>query len=121
MKFFFICPHTHIQLVMFIYDINIPHNFDHYVKLSRKKWGICCTPHLTGKCGTRPFFGGSGRRAVAHTRPARSGGTHGVLTKVHNCYLVVSYFELYSCYYIYFHTNTLRKGMNSLVLPPAMR
>ena len=32
--------------------------------------GICCTPHLTSICGTRPFFGGSGRRAVAHTRPA---------------------------------------------------
>ena len=32
--------------------------------------GICCTPHLTGKCGTRLFLGGSGRRAGAHTRPA---------------------------------------------------
>ena len=31
--------------------------------------GICCSPHLTGKCGTRPFLGGSGRRAGAHTRP----------------------------------------------------
>ena len=27
--------------------------------------GICCSPHLTGKCGTRPFLGGSGRRARA--------------------------------------------------------
>ena len=35
-------------------------------------WGICCAPHLTGKYGTRPFYGGSGRRAVAHTRPAFS-------------------------------------------------
>ena len=32
-------------------------------------WDIWCTPHLTGKCGTRPFFGGSRHRAVAHTRP----------------------------------------------------
>ena len=32
--------------------------------------GICCSPHLTGKCGTRPSLGGSVRRAVAHTRPA---------------------------------------------------
>ena len=32
--------------------------------------GICCSPHLTGKWGTRPFLGGSGRRAIAHTRPA---------------------------------------------------
>ena len=27
-------------------------------------------PHPTGMCGTRSFLGGSGRRAVAHTRPA---------------------------------------------------
>ena len=32
--------------------------------------GIWCTPHLTGMCGTRPFYGGSERRAVTHTRPA---------------------------------------------------
>ena len=32
--------------------------------------GICCSPHLTGKCGPRPFLGGSGRRAGGHTRPA---------------------------------------------------
>ena len=32
--------------------------------------GICCSPHLTGKCGTRSFLGGSGRRAGAQTRPA---------------------------------------------------
>ena len=31
---------------------------------------ICWPTHPTGKCGTRPFFGGSGRRAVAHTHPA---------------------------------------------------
>ena len=30
--------------------------------------GIYCSPHLTGKCGTRPFLGGSGHRAVAYTR-----------------------------------------------------
>ena len=32
--------------------------------------GICYSPHLTSKCGTRPFLGGTGRRAVAHTHPA---------------------------------------------------
>ena len=32
--------------------------------------GICCSPHLTSKCGTRPFLGGSRRRAGAHTHPA---------------------------------------------------
>ena len=38
---------------------------------------ICCTPHLTDKCGTWPFFGGSGRRAVAHTCPAFPKNTYG--------------------------------------------
>ena len=37
---------------------------------SAKCCGICSTPQRTWKCGTRTFFGGSGRRAVAHTRPA---------------------------------------------------
>ena len=36
---------------------------------SRLICGIWCTPHLTGMYGTRPFLGGTGRRAVAHTRP----------------------------------------------------
>ena len=34
--------------------------------------GICCSPHRTGKYGTKPFYGGSGYRAVAHTHPAGS-------------------------------------------------
>ena len=34
-----------------------------------KTQGICRPPHLTGKYGTRPFLGGTGRRAVAHTCP----------------------------------------------------
>ena len=39
--------------------------------------GICNSPHLTSKCGTRPFLGGTGRRAVAHTRPAFSKNAYG--------------------------------------------
>ena len=31
--------------------------------------GICYSPHLTSKYGTRLFLGGTGRRAVAHTCP----------------------------------------------------
>ena len=44
-------------------------------KKTPNKWrvsGICCSPHRTGKYGTRPFYGGSGCRAVAHTHPAGS-------------------------------------------------
>ena len=42
-------------------------------------WDCCiwCTPHLTDMCGTGPFFGGSGRRAVAHTNPGISKNTYG--------------------------------------------
>ena len=39
--------------------------------------GICSTSHRTWKCGTRPFFGGSGRRAVANTRPAFAKNAYG--------------------------------------------
>ena len=39
--------------------------------------GIWCTPHLTGMYGTRPFLGGTGRRAVAHTRPEFAKNTLG--------------------------------------------
>ena len=39
--------------------------------------GICCSSHLTGKCGTKTFLGGSGRRAVAHTCPAFPKNTYG--------------------------------------------
>ena len=46
---------------------------------SRYYRGICWPPHLTGKCGRRPFYGGSGRRAVAHTRPAFPKNAYGPL------------------------------------------
>ena len=39
--------------------------------------GIWWPPHPTGMCGTRPFFGGSEGRAVAHTRPAFQKNAYG--------------------------------------------
>ena len=39
-----------------------------------------------------------------------------VVTKVLNCKIVVCDFELQSCYYGHFRTNTLGKYMNSLIL-----
>ena len=47
------------------------------------------------------------------------GGPCGIMSKVLNCSLKVSKFELQSCHYIHFCTNTLGKGMNHLI-PPAM-
>ena len=41
------------------------------------------------------------------------------MSKVQDCNSVVSKFKLQSCYYIPFRTNTLEKGMKSLI-PPAM-
>ena len=38
-----------------------------------------------------------------------------VVAKVLDCDIVVSEFELQSCYYVNFPINTLRKGMNSFV------
>ena len=40
--------------------------------------------------------------------------SHGVMAKVLDCGLKVNKFRLQSCCYIYFQTNTVRKGMNSL-------
>ena len=45
------------------------------------------------------------------------GFLHGVMVNTRDCVTVVSEFELQSRYYIRFRTNTLGKGMNSLILP----
>ena len=40
--------------------------------------------------------------------------------KAMNCGIVVREFVLQSLYYVHFRANTLGKGMNPLILPPAM-
>ena len=40
-----------------------------------------------------------------------------VMVKALDYRIVVSEFELQLCYYVHFRTNTLGKGMNSLILP----
>ena len=48
-------------------------------------------------------------------------GCHrGVVVKTMNCGIVVREFVLQSRYYVHFRANTLGKGMNPLILPPAM-
>ena len=44
----------------------------------------------------------------------------GVMVKAMNCGIVVRVFVLQSRYYVHFRANTLGKGMNPLILPPAM-
>ena len=39
----------------------------------------------------------------------------GVVANVLNCDIVVSEFELQSCYYVRIRTNALKKGLNSLI------
>ena len=48
------------------------------------------------------------------------GCPRGVMVKAMNCGIVVREFVLQSCYYVHFRANTLGKGMNPLILPPAM-
>ena len=43
------------------------------------------------------------------------GCPHGVMVKTLDC--VESEFKLKLCYYVYFQTNNLGKGMNPLILP----
>ena len=50
----------------------------------------------------------------------RRGCPRGVMVKAMNCGIVVREFVLQSRYYVHFRANTLRKGMNPLILPPAM-
>ena len=44
----------------------------------------------------------------------------GVMVKAMNCRIVVREFVLQSRYYVHFRVNTLGKGINPLILPPAM-
>ena len=53
---------------------------------------------------------------IYDTSPFR-GCPRGIMVKAMDCGIVVREFELQSCYYVHFRTNTLGKGMNSLILP----
>ena len=44
----------------------------------------------------------------------------GVMVKAMNCGIVEREFVLQSRYYVHFRANTLGKGMNPIILPPAM-
>ena len=41
----------------------------------------------------------------------------GVMVKAMVCEIVAREFEIQSCYYVHFQTNTIGKGMNPLILP----
>ena len=58
------------------------------------------------------FWQNTGLCSTFHTR--------GVMVKAMNCGIVVREFVLQSRYYVHFRANTLGKGMNPLILPPAM-
>ena len=47
----------------------------------------------------------------------QGGYPRGVMVKVMDCRIVVSKFVFQSHYYVHFRTNTLRKGINPLILP----
>ena len=49
--------------------------------------------------------------------PKKQWGPYGVMAKVLDYGIIVSEFELQSCDYIHFRTNTLGKGMNPLIFP----
>ena len=48
------------------------------------------------------------------------GCPRGVMVKAMNCGIIVREFVLQSRYYVHFRAKTLGKGMNPLILPPAM-
>ena len=57
---------------------------------------------------------------LALNNQQRLGCPRGVMVKAMNCGIVVREFVLQSRYYVHFRANTLGKGMNPLILPPAM-
>ena len=54
------------------------------------------------------------------TKVVTMGAPLNVMVKAMNCGIVVREFVLQSRYYVLFRANTLGKGMNPLILPPAM-
>ena len=48
------------------------------------------------------------------------GCLRGAMVKAMDCGIVIRKFVLQSRYYVHFRANTLGKGMNPLILPPAM-
>ena len=67
------------------------------------------------------FFMGYGYIHIYLPNPSISKGCpRGVMVKAMNCGIVVREFVLQSRYYVHFRANTLGKGMNPLILPPAM-
>ena len=56
----------------------------------------------------------------ADTIKQEFGCPRGVMVKAMHCGIVVREFVLQSRYYVHFRANTLGKGMNPLILPPAM-
>ena len=54
---------------------------------------------------------------MIYNKMYEGGCRRSVMVKAMDCEIVVSEFELQSRYYIHFLTNTLGKGMNSLILP----
>ena len=60
----------------------------------------------------------SDRKDYKNTAPKiTAGGPRGVMVKAMDYGIVVSEFVFQSRYYVHFRTNTLRKGMNPLILP----
>ena len=95
--------------------------------VSRVKWsnpGKGVAPSPTPRCSR--YWKGSLLVALGYghqiyfTTYLPMGCPRGVMVKAMHCGIVVREFVLQSRYYVHFRANTLGKGMNPLILPPAM-
>ena len=77
---------------------------------TKKVWKliVCSSYHANNPTVTLPFI------ACIYSTPPP------YMVKAMNCGIVVCEFVLQSRYYVHFRANTLGKGMNPLILPPAM-
>ena len=57
------------------------------------------------------------QRLICHETQQTKPNRRGVMVKAQECGIVVNEFELQSSYYVYFRVSTLRKDMNTLIIP----
>ena len=98
------------------YYVYICFNFSHENLLPSTKYSSALGQI---RC-TYPIMGCPRGVMLGCPRGVMLGCPRGVMVKAMNCGIVVREFVLQSRYYVHFRANTLGKGMNPLILPPAM-
>ena len=115
-------PHPLFQIPIWDFYFDI---YEWHI-LSAHVWTPALMLHLTNPCTKRKVLsltkpkGKIYKTKSLHHYITLLGCPRGVMVKAMNCGIVVREFVLQSRYYVHFRANTLGKGMNPLILRPAM-